>query len=244
MKVGRKSCSRCGESKELEEFYKNKASKDGLTAACKDCIKATQHKYNAKNAEKIRLRSKAWYAENKGRALERERLKRLANLEAFRAKGRKYARLDKGGAKRRIKKWLADPANQERKRQKDREWRERNRERKAANDKRWAKENRDRRNEIVRRYRENNPETMRLRSYVDGARRRGVPTPDYETRDFILILENDPCCYCGAPMEHIDHIEALTKGGGGEWDNLTASCQSCNLSKQAKSLLRFLLTIS
>jgi len=140
-----------------------------------------------------------------------------------------------------MEKWLADPDNVERKRLKDKEWREKNRERKAALDKRWAEENREKRREHVRRYRENNPETIRLRSHVNKARRRGAPTPTYETRDFILILERDPCCYCGDPMEHIDHIQALTKGGGGEWDNLTASCGSCNLRKSTKPLLGFLL---
>lgn len=240
-RAGYKRCTKCGEEKELGGFYVRRASKDGLTSACKVCIRTSQNAHNAANPEKAKARSRKWYAENKERALERERQKRLDNLEEYRAKGRKYAQLDKDGAKRRMDKWLADPVNAERKRQKDKEWREQNKERKAANDKRWAKENPKRRNEIVKRYRENNPETMRLRSYVNGARRRGTPSPSYETRDYILILESDPCCYCGETMEHIDHIDALTKGGGGEWGNLTAACASCNHRKHAKSLLAFLL---
>lgn len=40
-------------------------------------------------------------------------------------------------------------------------------------------------------------------------------------------------------MTDIDHIEAVIKGGSGEWENLTASCRSCNASKHTKSLLTF-----
>lgn len=33
-----KLCTRCGVNKELDRFQKRKASKDGLTASCKDCL--------------------------------------------------------------------------------------------------------------------------------------------------------------------------------------------------------------
>lgn len=56
-----------------------------------------------------------------------------------------------------------------------------------------------------------------------------------------MILRGDPCCYCGAPMQHIDHIHPIARGGDGSWDNLTAACSSCNQRKQAKTLLMFML---
>ncbi len=59
--------------------------------------------------------------------------------------------------------------------------------------------------------------------------------------EYAAILRGDPCCYCGAPAEHIDHIEPKAAGGSNAWDNLTAACASCNKSKRATPLLAFLL---
>lgn len=38
-----KTCTKCGEEKPLEEFSKNRKSKDGLRCRCKDCEKQPQH---------------------------------------------------------------------------------------------------------------------------------------------------------------------------------------------------------
>jgi 5-methylcytosine-specific restriction endonuclease McrA len=55
------------------------------------------------------------------------------------------------------------------------------------------------------------------------------------------ILRNDPCAYCGAPTEHLDHIVPVAEGGEQRWTNLTAACARCNRAKHADSLLMFLL---
>lgn len=55
------------------------------------------------------------------------------------------------------------------------------------------------------------------------------------------ILAADPCSYCGAVMEHIDHVVPVSAGGSGVWENLTAACGRCNGSKHANSLLGFLI---
>jgi len=35
-----KTCIKCGETKNLDDFYKNKQNKDGYTGKCKECTKA------------------------------------------------------------------------------------------------------------------------------------------------------------------------------------------------------------
>lgn len=55
------------------------------------------------------------------------------------------------------------------------------------------------------------------------------------------ILGADRCVYCGARVEHVDHIEPKCGGGADEWDNLTAACASCNMSKGKAKPLDFLL---
>lgn len=66
---------------------------------------------------------------------------------------------------------------------------------------------------------------------------------DKETIALIKRLRNNPCVYCGAsPPSTIDHIIPVSKGGTHDLHNLTSACQSCNSSKNAKSLEEFLIT--
>ena len=76
-----KVCSKCSEVKALELFNKNKSKKGGLQGRCRECQKAISKAYRDKyadkirqysldNAEKMRLKSSAWYKSNKERALE------------------------------------------------------------------------------------------------------------------------------------------------------------------------------
>lgn len=41
-----KICSKCGNEKDLSEFYKHKICKDGLRSACKECLKDQGREYN------------------------------------------------------------------------------------------------------------------------------------------------------------------------------------------------------
>jgi 5-methylcytosine-specific restriction endonuclease McrA len=88
----------------------------------------------------------------------------------------------------------------------------------------------------AREWRLQNPEANAIRHRAWYLRSIGGSEPSYPA-----ILLGDPCSYCGAPCEHIDHIVPLSRGGSGEWDNLTASCAACNMSKGAQSLLTFML---
>jgi 5-methylcytosine-specific restriction endonuclease McrA len=74
-------------------------------------------------------------------------------------------------------------------------------------------------------------QAIRLRS-----RRKGAARPDAE-----YGVQGDPCCYCGARMEHVDHVDPVARGGGGGWENLTAACAPCNLTKGARTLLVYLV---
>jgi 5-methylcytosine-specific restriction endonuclease McrA len=86
--------------------------------------------------------------------------------------------------------------------------------------------------EKSRRYRSENP---RRRSIQDKARAAGI------TREEYLLLESDPCTYCGGAAELVDHIVALSKGGKNGIENLTSACDPCNRSKGSQPLLLFLL---
>lgn len=62
-----KTCSTCGDSKDLSEFQTRKASKDGLTSSCKSCLKARDSARYEKERD-IRLsRMKSYVATPEGR---------------------------------------------------------------------------------------------------------------------------------------------------------------------------------
>ena len=92
---------------------------------------------------------------------------------------------------------------------------------------------------INRDSRERRPEAARRAKRRYKARVRGVPyTSEAET--LLPLLRQDPCAYCGGRSEHIDHITPVSRGGDGDWPNLTAACGPCNQSKGQRSLLLFL----
>lgn len=86
------------------------------------------------------------------------------------------------------------------------------------------------------------PEYRHRWNHYNRLRRLAVAVPDEVANEYALILRGDPCCYCGKPMGHIDHIQPIARGGTGEWDNLTAACALCNQSKKDRPLLVFMLS--
>jgi hypothetical protein len=73
--------------------------------------------------------------------------------------------------------------------------------------------------------------------------RKGWETSDYEERrEYVEILNSDPCVYCGSRERlELEHIEALILGGEDTWENLASICRFCNASKQHRSILVYML---
>ena len=60
-----KPCSFCKIEKELFEFSKSKANKDGLQYMCNSCHKQIKAKYYLDNKDKIKQRNAKWYIDNR-----------------------------------------------------------------------------------------------------------------------------------------------------------------------------------
>ena len=60
-----KKCSTCKIKKELTEFNKRKASKDGLRSQCRSCRKEYLKKWYQQNKERHNEYAKEWYQQNK-----------------------------------------------------------------------------------------------------------------------------------------------------------------------------------
>ena len=61
-----KTCTGCGETKPLDEYYKNKKSRGGRLTQCKACVKVKKAEYQARPEVNDRLRAykSKWRAEN------------------------------------------------------------------------------------------------------------------------------------------------------------------------------------
>lgn len=80
-----KYCNTCKKEKDITEFYIAKASKDGYSSQCKDCIKARQAKYNAIHREELREKDKEYRKANIDKIKERENSpERKAYLKKYR----------------------------------------------------------------------------------------------------------------------------------------------------------------
>ena len=55
-----KKCTRCNETKEYQQFYKNKRMKDGHSSSCKSCDDAGNRLTRVKNPAKARSHRKTW----------------------------------------------------------------------------------------------------------------------------------------------------------------------------------------
>lgn len=60
------------------------------------------------------------------------------------------------------------------------------------------------------------------------------------SREYRAALRADPCAHCGELAGTLDHITPRSAGGGDSWENLTASCLSCNARKGTNTLLHTL----
>ncbi len=69
-----KRCSKCGETKPVAEFHKQKTSSDGLRSQCKACRRAYALQYNAAHKDARNAASRRYHQEHK----ERERVRNAA----------------------------------------------------------------------------------------------------------------------------------------------------------------------
>ena len=95
-----KKCKTCGIEKPLDQYYKQKGSKDGLRGSCKQCLNQKTNEYNAKNREKINGNARNRRKEDPEGHKNRVNAYRNANREEIREKNRIYQR-----------KWKQNPVN-------------------------------------------------------------------------------------------------------------------------------------
>jgi 5-methylcytosine-specific restriction endonuclease McrA len=72
------------------------------------------------------------------------------------------------------------------------------------------------------------PSVIRLHHYVRVPYRNRVPL----SRRAVFARDGHRCQYCNRAAENIDHVVPRSRGGAHAWDNVVASCRSCNARKE------------
>jgi len=141
--VKTKKCSRCGEVKDVNEFYKNKYTKDGLRVQCKDCGKI----YYKNNKEKIAKQNKIYYEDNKEKIAEYDKIYQKENKEKIKERRKGY-----------------NEENKEKIAEQKKEYHENNKEHINNRKKEYYEENKEHIKEKHKEYYENNKEHIKEKS--------------------------------------------------------------------------------
>lgn len=210
-----KPCTRCGETKPLSEFYKDRGKP---VAQCKDCKKATIYAKREADPEALRAYQRQWHADNREKRQEQAKAHRNRNLEAIRKADReRWARDRDKRAQQKRESYLR---HRERHRV-ERAWAN-NPKVKAAAEK-WREANRAKVLEYARTARYKRRALM-AELYVED-----VPLDD------ILLRDVGICGICTQPVMEstveLDHIIPLAAGGAHERTNIQLAHRSCNRQK-------------
>jgi hypothetical protein len=79
MKIDEKKCSKCDETKSLNDFFNDKQKKDGKTSACKKCLNKIKAKYRQKNRELCLSYYRNYHQKNKTEIIKRHKKYRQKN---------------------------------------------------------------------------------------------------------------------------------------------------------------------
>jgi hypothetical protein len=85
-----KRCGKCGQVKDLNDFYGDKSKSDGRMTTCKMCILAARQKYRTENSEAINEGRRQKYAANPAAFMEAQRKYHRANPEIGRAQNHRW----------------------------------------------------------------------------------------------------------------------------------------------------------
>jgi len=198
-----KVCRKCGEEKELTEFYKHKTNTDGLSGSCKICLGVYQKK---------------WREENPGYTT-----KYAAKVNEWR---------EKNPEKYKSQRKLYREKNRDKIKEKDRSYRERNKEKIALKAKKWREANLVRVKKQKSKYYRNGGKEKVIARVIRRRARTPIATPNWlKPLDHLVMQHIYKTCPEGYHVDHIVPLQGKTVSGLHVPWNLQYLTSEENLSK-------------
>ena len=85
-----KTCTKCGETKPLDDFHRDQSKADGRSARCRECTAEDRHRRYEKYRDKELESRRRYYEENRDKERERNRWYREENRDKERERLRRY----------------------------------------------------------------------------------------------------------------------------------------------------------
>lgn len=151
-----KICTKCGERKPIDSFYKKEKCRFGVMSSCKVCVYKQVRKWrednpekmleinrnwNKNNCEKIKKKSRKWYKNNSEKACEKSRKYRKENSDKVNAANRKWVKENPGKKQESDREYYEN--NTEKVNKTNKKWQENNPEKVIQYKLKWQKNNRD-----------------------------------------------------------------------------------------------------
>ena len=204
-----KRCPKCGETKPIEGFYKNKSRKDGYSAWCKNCDNINHKKHIQNNREYMR---------------EYEKYEYYKNHEAHKRRSREYAHKNKDKVKQARTEYYQK--NRDQILAQNRLYNQTNKDKIDLRNKAYYESHKE---DFIFKARERK---KKIKDTKDG-------TITKEALDMMYESQYHKCNYCNCDLDqfgkHLDHILPLSRGGRHTLNNVHWICPRCNLSKNDKT---------
>jgi hypothetical protein len=214
-----KMCSKCLETKPLDDFYKKANGIGGKESRCKDCKKRYSKEYENINQEKVRKRKRNYNAKHKEE-------KKKYNQEYYENNKEKI---------------IDDYYNNKEKHSEyKKRYRKENKEKLLLKERKRYQEKRENILGYAKKYYAS--EKGKIAKAKERHKRRSLKKKsysfvNYKENDWLECLSffNHRCAYCGeeSPLEK-EHFIPLINGGEFTINNIIPACKSCNSSKNNK----------
>ncbi len=223
---GYKVCRKCGQTKPVALFSRNKRRSDGIDSMCYDCNRRRGQLYYEANKEKVNSKNKQWQTQNPERFKAYQHQWGQDNRIHKAEYNKKWRQENLEQAKRQAQDYYLD--NREAILENNRRWQRENPEAYAAYQKRWRRLNR-----------------IKTCAYSRNYRARAASAPGIFTSEHVkakLELQGGLCYYCKAPLEnyHIEHKIPLARGGSNWPANICCACPTCNVRKSDTPFWEFM----
>ncbi len=228
-------CPRCKREKSLSEFGKSKNRPGGLQGWCKTCCAESRCLYRAAHREKQQEYNRRYSKVHKDQERERKRVWRKRHEEEVSEYERNYRATHKDVIRERAR--VYDASHSKDRREYRLNYRALHKDQILEKERLYREVHKDVIRERHRIDVKRHPDTRRKIAKQYRARKFCAAGTEYTTAAMIRArceMFGNLCWICGEPMETIDHVKPLSKGGGHWPCNLRPACVPCNTRKKDK----------